>query len=349
MFATGIGSLPIALAQHERGTSPRVAAEIVRDSFPRLPHVVELPARRAGADMIGRTAALLSQISDDFALTTVPTGWRLTSRAGLDMERARQFLQQDDDALAEVYADYHGSMKVQICGPLTWSRSVENLSGEPALSDIGFVRDAVRVVPELIAQLSRRMRSLVPGLTQLIVQIDEPALLQVISGGVPTASGYSRVRSISAQQVTTWFSDLVQTTQQADTALWLHNCADEALIDLANVAAFSGTSFDISTITTADVDRLGTAFERGRTLVIGAIGVSDWSLAEGVIASRACERIELLRSRLSIPQDEWARQVVVTPACGLAGATPAQARTVMKAASAAAASLTGDTINPASE
>ncbi|HYZ67105.1 MAG TPA: methionine synthase, partial [Mycobacterium sp.] len=49
--ATGIGSWP--------GSSPREAAEIVVGELRSLPHLVELPARGVGADMIGRAAALL--------------------------------------------------------------------------------------------------------------------------------------------------------------------------------------------------------------------------------------------------------------------------------------------------
>ena len=49
--ATGIGSWP--------GTSARQAAEIVVGELHTLPHLVELPARGVGADLIGRTLALL--------------------------------------------------------------------------------------------------------------------------------------------------------------------------------------------------------------------------------------------------------------------------------------------------
>ena len=47
--ATGVGSWP--------GTSPRQAAEVIVGDLHALPHVVELPARGVGADMIGRAGA----------------------------------------------------------------------------------------------------------------------------------------------------------------------------------------------------------------------------------------------------------------------------------------------------
>ena len=42
--------------------------------LPDLPHLPELPARGAGADLIGRTAALLSDLRVDLQ----PGGWRLS-------------------------------------------------------------------------------------------------------------------------------------------------------------------------------------------------------------------------------------------------------------------------------
>ena len=52
--ATGIGSWP--------GTSPRHAAEVIDGELHQLPYLPELPARGVGADMIGRTGALLIDV-----------------------------------------------------------------------------------------------------------------------------------------------------------------------------------------------------------------------------------------------------------------------------------------------
>ena len=53
--ATGVGSLP--------GTDVTEAAATVVGELPLLPHLPELPARGVGADMIGRTAALLVDLA----------------------------------------------------------------------------------------------------------------------------------------------------------------------------------------------------------------------------------------------------------------------------------------------
>ena len=80
--ATGVGSMP--------GTDAREAAGVVAGELPLLPHIVELPARGVGADMIGRTAALLV----DIAVEVVPTGYRVTARPGRDHRRATDFLKR---------------------------------------------------------------------------------------------------------------------------------------------------------------------------------------------------------------------------------------------------------------
>lgn len=198
VHATGIGSLPNALAARERGVDPTVAARMTRELFPDLPYVVELPQRGAGADMLGRTAALLAQVSSDFAVSSVPTGWRRSSAPGADLERARSWWRQDLDAVAEVYADHDRSFKSQLCGPITFCRYVEDAAGEPSIRDRGFLRDVTSAFAQAAAAHVAHLRSLLPQTTALVLQIDEPALFDVIVGAVPTASGYSRVRSLPA-------------------------------------------------------------------------------------------------------------------------------------------------------
>ncbi len=90
--ATGIGSLP--------GTDPAEALRTVLGELPDLPHLPELPARGPGADMIGRTAALLVDLFVDLT----PAGWRLVPRPGIDLRRAHELLER-----AGLPVEYHES------------------------------------------------------------------------------------------------------------------------------------------------------------------------------------------------------------------------------------------------
>ena len=68
------------------GTDPLAAMRLILDELPDLPYLVELPDRGAGADIIGRTAALLVNLPVD--VTT--RGWRLADRPGRDLRRAQR-------------------------------------------------------------------------------------------------------------------------------------------------------------------------------------------------------------------------------------------------------------------
>ena len=52
------------------GTDPAEAVAVVLGELPDLPHLPELPARGPGADLTGRTAALLV----DLPVETTPAG-----------------------------------------------------------------------------------------------------------------------------------------------------------------------------------------------------------------------------------------------------------------------------------
>src|ERR1700712_2949207 len=105
--ATGVGSLP--------GTDPAEALRVVLGELPGFAHLPELPDRGAGADLLGRSAALLV----DLAVDLTPAGWRLVPRPGIDLRRAREFLDRDLDAVHEVAEGWVGPFKVQAAGPWT--------------------------------------------------------------------------------------------------------------------------------------------------------------------------------------------------------------------------------------
>ena len=74
----------------------------------------------------------------------------------------------------------------------------------------------------------------------------------------------------------------------------------------------------------------------------------DWGLSRPQMTDLARSRAERLRSALGLAEQDYARAVTLTPACGLAGATPAQAKTAMDAVADAARSVCGETM-PAGE
>src|SRR5260370_4974575 len=179
--ATGVGSMP--------GTDPAEVLRIVLGELPDLPFLPELPARGPGADMVGRTAALLV----DMPVETAPSGWRLTDAEGRDLRRARGFLGHDLDALEEIAAGYQGPFKVHVCGPWTLAASIELASHHPALAAPGATRDLTGSLAEGVAAHVADVAKRLPG-ARILLQLHEPALPAVPPGAAPPPAGQSRLR-----------------------------------------------------------------------------------------------------------------------------------------------------------
>lgn len=182
---TGIGSVP--------GADVATEATRISDQLPDLPHVPELPERGPGADMIGRTLGLLSQVSPDFAATTTVTGWEL-SAPGRDMRRAQSLLREDLDAVEQAWSGHKGLAKQQLAGPYTIAANVD-FRGRRLLADPGLVRELLAawrlMVVEHRDELARRLDC------AWLIQMDEPSLPAVISGTVRTVSGMSAYPAVN--------------------------------------------------------------------------------------------------------------------------------------------------------
>src|SRR3954454_22944694 len=184
--ATGVGSMP--------GEDIDAALGVVVEALPDLPHLPELPARGAGSDMVGRTAAQLVDLHVDLQ----PAGWRLVGRPGLDEMRAQDRLDRDLDALVPALPGYDGVFKVQLAGPWTMAATLELSRGGRAVSDPGATRDLAASLAEAardhLADVARRLRA-----ARLVLQLDEPSLPAVLAGSVPTESGFGRVAAVEPQ------------------------------------------------------------------------------------------------------------------------------------------------------
>ncbi len=96
------------------GTDPAEAIRIVVDELPDFPFLPELPSPGPGADLVGRTAALLV----DMPVETATGGWRIAERPGRVMRTARSMLSNDLDTMEEQLAGYEGPLKISLAGPV---------------------------------------------------------------------------------------------------------------------------------------------------------------------------------------------------------------------------------------
>ena len=154
------------------GTNPAEAMRVIAGELPDFPHLPELPDRGPGADLTGRTAALLV----DMPVEVTPRGWRLAERPGRDLARARSMLSSDLDVLEEVLDGFRGPVKVQLCGPWTLAATLElPRTMNVAVADPGAVADLTASLAEGAAAFAADVAKRVPG-ARLVVQFDEPAL-----------------------------------------------------------------------------------------------------------------------------------------------------------------------------
>ncbi len=306
--ATGVGSVP--------GTDPVEAMRVVLGELPDLPHLPELPGRGAGADLLGRSAGLLV----DLAVDLTPAGWRLVPRAGLDQRRAREFLARDLDALHDVAAGYRGTFKVQAAGPWTLAAGLERMRGDRAVVDPGARRDLAQSLAEGIAAHVAEVSARLPG-ARVVVQLDEPGVPAVLVGGLPTASGFGKLPAVEASVVE---QELAAVVDAVGAPVVVHCCADRAPLELFRAAGAAAVSFDSGTV--QDLDAVGSAVDAGLHLVLGVVPGTDSVLPA---PKATASRLRAWWNELGFPADELAAAVTLSPACGLAGATPAHARAAM--------------------
>jgi len=321
--ATGIGSLP--------GTDSHEWSRTIAGELPDLPHVPELPGRGPGADLVGRTMALLAEVAPDLAVETTPVGWRFADAPGRAMARARSWLAEDLDGLEQALAAFQGPLKTQLCGPWTLASSVEMRGGERAVRDHGACRDIAEALAEAasrhVAEIQRRL----PGV-QVILQLDEPSLPSVLAGGVTTASGLATYRSVDAARAQAHLGWVIDAIAAHSALPGVHCCHPHVPVDLLRRAGARMISVDPAVLGAAQEESLGEALEAGIHLLLGYAPSlpqpvpGPQSVAEG-IAAQTLEQY----SRWGIPVDVANARVGLTPACGLAGADPAWARLVYAA------------------
>jgi len=318
------------------GTSPAEAMRVVAGELPDFPHLPELPDRGPGADLTGRTAALLVEIP----VEVTPRGWRLAEHPGRDLARARTMLSSDLDVMEEVLDGFRGVLKVQLCGPWTLAATLElPRTLNVAVADPGAVADLTASLAEGAAAHLAEVAKRVPG-ARIVVQFDEPALAAVAGGEVPTASGLSRLRAVEAETLRERLAQVIASTGNYTV---VHSCSTAVPFGLIRAAGADGLSFDLSQLRRGEEDAVAEAAEAGLGLLTGVIPAAPEPASPGPAepagtiapgdgsaeARQAAERVIRLWRRLGLPLDTCPEQAVITPACGLAGAPPEQARAAL--------------------
>lgn len=319
MRAVGLGSMP----GEDYPETVRTVLGVLDD----LVFVPELPARGVQAGMLGRSLTLLDGLSADLQ----PAGWRLADAPGVDLRRAASLLAQDLDVVEELSQGFVGTVKQQVTGPWTLAATVELQRGEKVLADHGARRDLAESLAIGVADHVAALRRRVPD-AEVVLQLDEPALPAVLSAQVSTASGFGRYRTVDAPEADAALRRVVEAAHGAGATVVVHCCAADVPVALLRGTGADALSFDLALARTADgaADAWAEAFDAGTDLWPGAFPSVDAT----VDAAAVRRRVEAWFDRLGFGEDAWHDRVVVTPSCGLAGATPGFARRVLTEAAA---------------
>lgn len=301
------------------GTDPVEAASIVFGELPEFPYFPELPSRGVGADLIGRTAALLV----DLAVEVVPSGYRVAARPGHEHRRAVDLLRWDLDAVQEAREKAGGApaaFKTQVAGPWTLAANVELARGHRILTDRGALRDFSASLLDGLAGHVAELKSRIGA--PIVIQFDEPSLPAVLDGDLPTASGYGTVPAVpepeARQLLETVLSGAERITGQP---VVVHCCAKKPPISLLRAAGAGAIAFDFSLLRGAaaeQLDEIGEALDSGTKLLLGLVPTSDPGAP--LTLRDVVSPVFKLVDRLGFGREILAERTVPTPACGLAGA-----------------------------
>ncbi|MBY9075691.1 methionine synthase [Nocardioides sp. WL0053] len=313
VVATGIGSMP-----GEDATAYAEALRLALGETPDLPFLPELPGRGAPASMTGRALAVVAELGADLQ----PAGWRLTDAPGVDHRRARSLLAQDLDLLEEQAQGFTGRLKAQVAGPWTLAATVERPKGDRVLADHGARRELAQALAEGLRDHVADLRRRVPG-ADLLVQVDEPALPAVLAGGVPTASGLHRHRTVHPPEASQALEWVFAAVREAGAPPVAHCCAADAPVDLLLGAGAQGVSVDLDVLRVGAYDALAGALEKGHAVMLGVVPATDPVTPPNDDA--VTERVLRVLDMLGL-DPQTAGDLVVTPSCGLAGAGAAWAR-----------------------
>lgn len=323
---TGIGSVPggeVLNAEADNARAYTEAVRVVLGELEECAHLPEMPGRGASADMLGRSLALVSELSADLQ----PAGWRLTgvsATRGVDQRRARSLLAQDLDTVEELAQGYGGTFKVQVAGPWTLAATVEKPRGDKVLSDHGARRDLAHALAEGVRDHVADVRRRLPAASRLVVQLDEPMLPAVMNARVPTASGFGQHRTIHPPEASAMLALVLGAISDSGAEPWVHSCAPGVDWTLVREAGATGLLVDHAMVDAEAIDHLAAHLEAGGVLGLGVVP----SLAPATDPGDRPLTEKVLRwlDVVGFDPEEVADRVVVTPGCGLAGTSGAWAR-----------------------
>jgi methionine synthase II (cobalamin-independent) len=143
---------------------------------------------------------------------------------------------------------------------------------------------------------------------------------------VPTESGLSVYPAVDGPDAATGLRVI---TEAVGVPVVVHCCAPDVPLQVVRDARAAAVALDLSLL--KDLDPMGEFLEAGFGLFAGAVPTQPPSPDRRPSSAKTADRVRALWSKLGFPARRLPEQVVITPACGLAGASPDYSRAVLKA------------------
>ena len=172
-----------------------------------------------------------------------------------------------------------------------------------------------------------------------MVQLDEPGLPAVIAGNVPTASRLNRLPVPEASDLEAGLGSIISAARAFTV---VHCCALSVPFGIIKGAGADGVGCDLSTLEQTEEDGLAEAVEAGlghrrrgdpgdryRSRAGAAARGTGGAGGDRAVAADGLARRAARRRGGGAGPGGVAAQVVLAPACGMAGATPGYARAAM--------------------
>ena len=314
------------------GTDPREAAQVVLGECHTLPFLPELPERGPGADQVGRTLAMLTDMPFDVS----PRGWRLANSSGRLARRALDFLDRDGDALEEADEQARDPeadpspgtrrLQVRVSGPWSLAARIELPGGLLVLTDRGARRDLAASLADGVAARVGRLASTMR--TRPRILLDEPLLWHVATGTVSSPSRLDPIAAVPADQLALSLCRFADALRGAGVAEVVLRVPTEGGPDAPPVWSMLAepprgeTPLDGLCLATeplhsarahAALDAAGTALGDGRILQLEGFPGQSRPPRTGADAERAAAHLVALMDRLGAPREKSLSRVVLTP------------------------------------
>lgn len=308
MPAYGLGELP--------GTSTAEAADIIQGETGDLLHLPQLPARGLGADAVGRSVGLI----DALTVARGARSWVLSARPSRLTHRTRDYLSMDLDACEEVWGTSQDHIKIQVAGPWTLGARIELPTGHRVLTDSGAMRDLTGAlilgIREHAAEVARRFRA------QVSVQIDEPDLAVIASGGLEGTSTFDTIRAVNVADLTERLSGVFDAVRgEGIEHTYLNLTGQEPLWEVARGAGVQTVQVSLDHVTgNEQLDGFGEAITGGVRIGLGITSPED--RVDELLEAPRLRAVEIARffDHLGVDRAYLVDRVDVHPKAGLGAA-----------------------------